>query len=208
MTTSDAQFSSVPEPGTAEQSAQQLTLPGLEVLLSPIPALLGIGVCGSICWAVGWHWALIPFLLLGIGGTALAVIDRRLMRLPNRIVLPLYVTGLAGLAGASALGAGWNRFVIGLICMAIFYGIFYLLALFGPMGFGDVKLIGVLALHLGWLGIQYAYAGVLLGTIAAALGALLLLALRRATWRGSRIAYGPYLLFGSWVAIVLFGFRS
>ena len=201
MTSSDAQLSSVPEPSTAAQPA----LPGLEVLLSPIPALLGIGVCGSLCWAVGRQWALIPFLLLGIGGTALAVIDRRLMRLPNRIVLPLYVTGLAGLAGASTLGGGWNRFVIGLICMAVFYGIFYLLALFGPMGFGDVKLIGVLALHLGWLGIQYAYAGVLLGTVAAALGALTLLALRRATWRGSRIAYGPYLLFGCWVAIVLFG---
>jgi len=196
MTTSD------PQPSTAELPAP---LPGLEVLLSPIPALLGVGVCGSVWWAIGWQWALIPFLALGIGGAALAVIDLRLMRLPNKIVLPLYGTGLFGLAGASALGAGWTRLIVGLICLAVFYGIFYALAVFGPMGFGDVKLIGVLALHLGWLGIQYAYAGVLLGTVSAALVALTLLALRKASWRGSKIAYGPYLLFGSWIAILLFG---
>jgi leader peptidase (prepilin peptidase) / N-methyltransferase len=179
----------------------------LEVLLSPIPALLGIGVCGSLCWAIGWQWALAPFLLLGIGGAALAVIDLRLMRLPNKILLPLYGTGLVGLAAASALGAGWHRMVVGLICLAVFYAIFYLLAWFGPMGFGDVKLVGVLALHLGWLGIQYAYAGVLLGTVSAALVAITLL-LRRAAGRGSRIAFGPYLLFGAWLAVLLFGGRS
>ncbi|HEV2636158.1 MAG TPA: A24 family peptidase [Actinocrinis sp.] len=181
-------------------------LPGLEVLLAPIPALLGIGVCASSCWALGWQWALIPFLLLGIGGSALAVIDLRLMRLPNKIVLPLYVTGLIGLAAASVPGAHWNRLVISLICLALFYGIFYVLAVFGPMGFGDVKLVGVLGLHLGWLGFQYAYAGILLGTLSAALGALVLIPLRRKAWRRSKLAYGPYLLFGSWLAVLLYGF--
>lgn len=180
-------------------------LPGLEVLLAPIPALLGVGVCGSFCWALGRQWALIPFLLLGIGGAALAVIDLRLMRLPNKIVLPLYLTGLIGLAGASVPGHQWHRLVIGLICMALFYGIFYLLAVFGPMGFGDVKLVGVLGLHLGWLGFQYAYAGLLLGTLCATLGALVLIPLRGRAWRKSKVAYGPYLLLGAWIAILLYG---
>jgi leader peptidase (prepilin peptidase)/N-methyltransferase len=196
MTSSDPQTS----------AAERPALPGLEVLLSPIPAVLGIGVCGSVGWAVGWQWALIPFLLLGIGGTALAVIDRRTMRLPNKIVLPLYGTGLAGLAASSAAGDHWTKMISGLICLAVFYGIFYLMAVFGPMGFGDVKLIGVLALHLGWLGYQYAYAGVLLGTVSAAVVALGLLVFRRASWRGSKLAYGPYLLFGAWIAILLYGF--
>lgn len=192
--------------GSTAESAARLALPGLEVLLSPVPALLGIGVCGSLCWALGRQWALIPFLLLGIGAAALAVIDLRLMRLPNKIVLPLYGTGLVGLAAASAAGQHWNRLVVALVCLAVFYGIFYVLAVFGPMGFGDVKLVGVLGLHLGWLGFQYAYAGILLGAVSAALGALILLALRRNSWRGSKIAYGPYLLFGSWIAVLLYGF--
>ena len=202
MTMSDPQSSDTPEP------AAPTVLPGLEVLLSPIPALLGIGVCGSLCWALGRQWALIPFLLLGVGGTALAVIDVRLMRLPNRIVLPLYGTGLVGLAAASALGGGWNRLFAGVIALVIFYLLFYLLAAFGPMGFGDVKLVGVLALHLGWLGFQYAYAGILLGAVTAALAALALVVVRRGSWRGSKIAYGPYLLFGAWAAILLFGCRG
>lgn len=202
MTTGEPEPSAAPAQAPPERPA----LPGLEVLLAPVPALLGIGVCGSVGWALGRQWALIPFLLLGIGGAALAVIDLRLMRLPNRIVLPLYATGLIGLAAASAPGRHWDRLVTALICMAVFYGIFYLLAVFGPMGFGDVKLAGVLALHLGWLGYQYAYAGILLGAVSASAGALVLLATRRKSWRGSRIAYGPYLLFGAWIAVLLYGF--
>lgn len=202
-----------PDPGPVAGSggaagqvpAARPALPGLEVLLAPLPALLAIGVCGSLVWALGWQVALIPFLLLGIGGTALAVIDARLMRLPNKIVLPLYLTGLIGLTAASAPGGQWSRLFVGVICMVLFYGLFYLLAAFGPMGFGDVKLVGVLGLHLGWLGFQYAYAGILLGTVSAAVGALVLLAMRRKSWRGSKIAYGPYLLFGAWLAILLSG---
>ena len=204
--TAESPAQSLAEPPTGPPQAR--VLPGLEVLLSPIPAVVGIGVCGSLRWALGAQWALIPFLLLGIGGTALAVVDFRMMRLPNKIVLPLYATGLVGLAAASALGHDWNRLTVGLICLAVFYGLFYLLAVWGPMGFGDVKLVGVLGLHLGWLGFQYAYAGILLGTVSAAVVAIALLAVRRGSWRGSKIAYGPYLLFGAWLAILLYGSRS
>jgi leader peptidase (prepilin peptidase) / N-methyltransferase len=201
----EPELESEPGDAVAAEAAARPAPPGLEVLLAPVPALLGIGVCGSLVSALGLQWALIPFLLLGIGGTALAVIDARLLRLPNKIVLPLYLTGLVGLAAASAPGGHWNRLAVGVACLVLFYGIFYLLHLFGPMGFGDVKLVGVLGLHLGWLGFQYAYAGILLGTLSAAAGALILLALRRGSWRGSKVAYGPYLLFGAWIAILFYG---
>ena len=137
------------------------------------------------------------------GSVALGVIDARTKRLPDRIVFPLYGSGLAGLTLASWLGRDRGALVTALASMAVLYGLFYLLAMFGPMGYGDVKLAGVLGLHLGWLGLSVVYAGVLLGTVGAALVALTLLALRRARIGETQIPYGPYLLAVAWAAIAL-----
>jgi leader peptidase (prepilin peptidase)/N-methyltransferase len=153
-------------------------------------------------WAIGWHWDVIPFLFLGFGGSALAVIDLRAMRLPDRIILPLYAVGIIGLAAASALGAGWAPMTTAAACMVVLYGLFFVIGLIGPMGGGDVKLAGVLGLYLGWLGMPCLYAGLLYGTLAAAAAALLLVITRRAG-RRSALPYGPFLLGGAWLAILL-----
>ena len=48
MTTGEPEPSAAPAQAPPERPA----LPGLEVLLAPVPALLGIGVCGSVGWAL------------------------------------------------------------------------------------------------------------------------------------------------------------
>ncbi|MBS2966769.1 prepilin peptidase [Actinocrinis puniceicyclus] len=158
-----------------------------------------------------------PALAVGIvvygffaaGSAALAVIDARTKLLPNRIVFPLYGAGLAGFGLIVAIlhdGAAVRHLVTAVVAMAVLYGLFYLLAMFGPMGYGDVKLAGVLGLYLGWLGVAVVFAGVLLGTLAAALvavGIVAVRAVRRRPWRGLEIPYGPYLLAGAWAAILL-----
>jgi leader peptidase (prepilin peptidase)/N-methyltransferase len=99
-----------------------------------------------------------------------------------------------------------QHLVTALVSMAVLYGLFYLIAMFGPMGYGDVKLAGVIGLYLGWLDIPVVYVGVLLGTVSAALVSLIVIATRSArklTWRRLEVAYGPYLLFGAWAAILL-----
>jgi leader peptidase (prepilin peptidase)/N-methyltransferase len=152
------------------------------------------------------HWgtvvAWVTYGAFAAGSAALGVIDARTKRLPNRIVFPLYGIGLVGLTLASWLDRDWTALLAALVAMAVLYGLFYVLAMFGPMGFGDVKLAGVLGLYLGWLGIPVVYAGLLLGTVSAALVALTLLALRRAKLKETQMPYGPYLLGGAWAAII------
>jgi leader peptidase (prepilin peptidase) / N-methyltransferase len=148
----------------------------------------------------------VTYGVFAVGSVALAVIDARTKRLPNRIVFPLYGVGLVGLGLASWLKHDWTAMVSGLISMAVLYVLFYILAMFGPMGYGDVKLVGVLGLYLGWLGIPVAADGLLLGTASGALvslGIVLVKLVRRAEWRGTQLAFGPYLLFGAWLAILL-----
>ncbi len=150
--------------------------------------------------------ALTTYGLFAVGGVALAVIDARSKLLPNRIVFPLYGVGLVGLTLASWLGHAWGAMLSALICMAAFYAVFYLIAMFGPMGFGDVKLAGLLGLYLGWISVPVAFAGILIGAVAASVGAIALIlarSVRREPWRRMEIAYGPYLLFGALVAVVL-----
>ena len=144
-----------------------------------------------------------------VGSVALAIIDARTKTLPNRIVFPLYGVGLAGFGLITALlhdAQGVRQLVVALVSMAVLYGLFYAIAMFGPMGYGDVKLAGVIGLYLGWLGVPVVYVGVLLGTVSAALVSLIVIASRSArhqSWRRLEVAYGPYLLFGAWAAVLL-----
>ena len=136
------------------------------------------------------------------GSGALAVIDARTKRLPNRIVFPLYGLGAVGLTLASALGHDWSRLLAAAVSAALVYGLFWLFWFFGPMGFGDVKLVGVLGLFLGWAGLPAVFIGLILGMFAATFTALGLMILRRATLK-TEIAYGPYLIGGSWAALAV-----
>jgi leader peptidase (prepilin peptidase)/N-methyltransferase len=133
---------------------------------------------------------------------ALAVIDARTQRLPNRIVLPLYLWGAAGLTVCSALGHAWPRLVTGAAAGAVLALVFVLMWYLGPLGFGDVKLIGALGLFLGWAGIPVLLSGLIIGTGIGALVAIALMASGRAT-RKTRIAYGPFLVAGSWAGLAL-----
>jgi leader peptidase (prepilin peptidase)/N-methyltransferase len=149
------------------------------------------------------------YAFFAVGSVTLAVIDARTKTLPNRIVFPLYGVGLVGFGLITAVlhdAHGVRHLVSALVSAAVLYGLFYLIAMFGPMGYGDVKLAGVIGLYLGWLSVEMVYAGVLVGTISAALVSLIVVLTRSArglTWRHMEIAYGPYLLSGAWVAILL-----
>lgn len=139
------------------------------------------------------------------GSGVLAVLDARTRRLPNRVMFPLYGLGAVGLTLASALGHEWWRLEVAVPAAALLYGLFWLMWFFGPMGFGDVKLVGVLGLFLGWAGLGNVAIGLVLGMAAASLTALTMLALRRAT-RKTEIAYGPYLIGGAWAALAFQAF--
>ena len=144
--------------------------------------------------------------LAGIG-MPLAVIDTRCRRLPDALTLPSYPAAL-GLLGPAALllPGGGRHFLSALAGMAVAWALFVIQVLIYPagLGWGDVKLSGLLGLYLGWLGPGPLAAGLFLGYVLAAAAGLALIAAKRAT-RRSHLAFGPFLLAGTLAAVLLSG---
>jgi leader peptidase (prepilin peptidase)/N-methyltransferase len=154
-------------------------------------------------WNFGWTWELPPYLYLASVGLALAAIDLDTKRLPNALTLPSYVVlGLLFLVPALVDG-DWSAYLRAWLAAAALFGFYFLLAVVYPsgMGFGDVKLAGVLGLALGWLGWGELVVGGFLGFLLGALigGGLMLV---RKAGRKSKIPFGPFMLLGALLAIL------
>lgn len=165
---------------------------------------LGTAIVFAILAArLGAQVALVAFLYLGAIGVALTMIDIDTKRLPNAIVLPSYLVAGALLTLAAAVDGDWRSLLRAALGMAALYGLYFGLALIYPagMGFGDVKLAGVLGLYLGWLGWAELICGGFLGFLFGGVVGGALMAVRRAG-RKSQIPFGPFMLLGALVAIV------
>jgi leader peptidase (prepilin peptidase)/N-methyltransferase len=166
-------------------------------------AALASGAAGALVGlALGWRWQLLPLLVLVPVGVALAVVDWRTRLLPTRVVAPTYVVvgGLAALAGALAGDA--HDLVRALWGLVLARGLFWLLWLVYPrgMGFGDVRLAGVLGLALGLLGWGQLVLGVYAGFVLGGVGGLLLARARVVQRRA--YPFGPFMLLGALVGVL------
>lgn len=169
------------------------------------PAVALALLWGWLAWQVGGTaaWAALPtylaFAWLAVG---LVWIDADVHRLPDGLVLPAYPVLLVLVAVAS-LGAGeWGSLVRALVCAAALYALYFVLALVSPgsLGFGDVKLSGLIGLVLGWLGVGAVVMGTVAGFVVGGVVALVMLAARRVGLR-SHIAFGPAMLVGAFVGV-------
>jgi leader peptidase (prepilin peptidase) / N-methyltransferase len=166
-------------------------------------AALLSGVAGALVgWSLGWAWPLLFLLPLVPVGVALGIIDWRTRLLPTRVIAPTYVVLIALVLVCAAITrdtddlvrAGWGWLVSG--------GLFLVLWVAHPrgLGYGDVRLSGVLGIALGYLGwgplLVGVYAGFLLGGLGGALLTVVRLVDRRA------YPFGPFMLLGALVGVL------
>ncbi|MBO1750451.1 prepilin peptidase [Actinotalea sp. BY-33] len=147
-------------------------------------------------------WALPAFLYLAAVGLVLTVIDIDVHRLPDVIVLPSYGVTVVLLAVASWATGEWGSLLRAGIGGLILFLLYFLLLVVYPrgMGFGDVKLAGVLGLCLAWLG----WGALVIGAFSAFLvgGAFAVgLVLAGRAGRKSGIPFGPWMVAGAAIGI-------
>jgi leader peptidase (prepilin peptidase)/N-methyltransferase len=150
--------------------------------------------------------ALVAFAWAGGAAVVLGSVDLLAHRLPDRVTYPAFgVCALALVVDAVVLDA-WGALIRALLAAAAAFAVAAAAAGVSPegLGFGDVKLLGLLGLVLGWAGWGVLAAGVFLGLLTGAVVSLVLLATRRAGWR-TALPFGPPLLVGAVLALALEG---
>jgi len=146
---------------------------------------------------------LVAFMVLAGISIALSAIDLETRRLPNPIVLFGFVAGVVLLVPAILL-AGRPELLLSAAAGAAGSFLFYLLlAIISPrgMGFGDVKLAGVLGLYLGALGWAQLAVGVLAAFAVGAVAGAITLIVRRSV-KDRSLPFGPWMFVGAWIGIV------
>lgn len=162
----------------------------------------------SLTFRVGGYaqWSLLPaYLYLGVAGAALTLIDLDVHRLPDLIVLPSYPIAVVLLLVPTVVTGQWGALLRAVLAGLGLFVVYLVLALVSPggggLGFGDVKLAGVLGLLLGWTGWGPVVVSVPAAFVIGGVIALVLLLSRRVS-RSSHIAFGPSMILGAWVALM------
>lgn len=147
------------------------------------------------------------FSALGLGylvltAWPLAKTDILERRLPNKYVLPAFPITWLGQLLAGVTGAGFSNMLWALLAGVVTFTLSLLINRLGLLGMGDVKLMTVMALALGWfspllpivaLGISFLIAGVV----------AFWLLLRKKIKLGGSMPLGPYLIAGFLGAVTL-----
>lgn len=165
-----------------------------------VTALLFAGVAVVF----GWSLATPAYAYLAAIAVALTLIDLDVHRLPNAIVLPAYPVSAALLVLASWGADNWGallRAVLGGVILWVFYFLL-MVAKPGGMGFGDIKLAGILGAYLAWIG----WGALVVGAFGAfVLGGIFSIGLLISGRAGRRTAvpFGPWMLLGAGLGIVV-----
>jgi len=182
--------------------------PLIELGTAAFFVLVGLYFAGSIATtqprpvAIAHGISLVAFLYLGAISVALAIIDIETHTLPNRIVLPAYIVGAVLLLVSSILSADFAPLLRAGIGLAAMWAAYALMRIVYPrgMGFGDVKLAGVLGMYLGWSGWGPLLVGSFTAFLLGGLFGIGVILIRRGT-RKTGIPFGPWMIVGGWVGI-------
>jgi leader peptidase (prepilin peptidase)/N-methyltransferase len=161
-------------------------------------------VCAGLGLATGTRPELAVWLLLAPLGVLLAVVDFRVQRLPDVLTLPLAGAALVLLGVVAAVPEHAGEWLTALFGALALGGGYFVLFLVNPngMGFGDVKLALGLGAMLGWYGWSVVFLGTFAGFLFGGLYGMGLVVVRRAG-RKTSIPFGPFLIAGAYVGLLI-----
>lgn len=168
----------------------------------PIVEVLTACLFAATAARFGFAWPLPAFVVLSAGLVALATIDVERQILPKVIVYVVTALVAVLLVVAAATTDDWRRLLIALACAAVWFGVFFVIHAASPesLGFGDVRLVFVLGLALGWLGIGYVLAGLFVASFIGGVVGIGLIATKRASLT-TRLSFGPFLTLGAEIVV-------
>jgi leader peptidase (prepilin peptidase)/N-methyltransferase len=159
-------------------------------------------VAAVLAARVGWGGELGFLLYLAPVGVALAVVDWRTRLLPTKVIAPSYAVVSLLVVLAALVSGDWSSVVGAATGWLVAGGTFFVLWFVYPkgMGYGDVRLAGLLGIALGSLGWGTLLTGVYAGFLLGGVGGLLLSSLRIVDRKA--YPFGPFMLLGAVVGVL------
>ena len=170
-------------------------------LVETATGLLFVAVTARL-QALGELAAVPAFLYFIAVGVALSLIDLETKRLPNLLVLPSYPVLGVLLAAATWWQGDWWALLRAVLGGLLLYALFLAVVLINPagMGFGDVKLAGLVGGVLAWLSWATLAVGAFAGFLLGAVVGVSLIAAGRAG-RKTAVPFGPFMVAGALLAV-------
>ena len=152
---------------------------------------------------IGAQPELAAYCALFGGLVAVSVADLRVGLVPRVLLYPTFGLMAAALVAADAVDGRWPPLEHAAIGGAVAFAFFFALWWFYPrgIGFGDVRLAGVLGAGLGWISFGALYVGFASAFLLGVVVGLVLMA-RNGTGRKTRLAFGPPLALGGMVGVL------
>ena len=145
----------------------------------------------------------LPMIPLAYFGVRLSIVDFKSHRLPNQLVGWFIATQILIVAVISWMASDLDRFgtALGIAGVTtIVYLLLYLVSR-GSLGMGDVKFAFPLGLCVGWYSANQWLVAIFVSFLIAGLVAVIGLVTKQMT-RKSRLAFGPYMFFGTFLVCV------
>lgn len=188
------------EPAPAKEPYAEIARrPALRIGTPVASALAGV-VLG---WSLGVDWSLLYLVPLVPVLVALSVVDWRTQLLPTWVIARTYAVLVPAVLLVGAVTGEWDDVVRAGWGWLITGGLYFVLWFInsGGLGYGDVRLSGIIGIVLGHLGWGELFAGVYSAFIlGGVLGGILALA-KVVDRRG--VPFGPFMVAGALLGVVL-----
>lgn len=146
----------------------------------------------------------VAYAILSCGLILQSMIDAATHRLVRSVTYLLAVTGSVFLLINAIRADSYDPIVAALVCAVaggVLFGVINKIAP-GGLGVGDVRLVPVLGWYLGFLGYDEAIWAIFIACLSASVVGVSLIAVGRGSL-SRRLAFGPYLAFGTLVCVVV-----
>ena len=194
----------LPADADADPDPQVHLLPGGRSTGRTVGAALVTGVLwAATAHEFGTHLLAAPFLVFAAVAVAVSVTDLTHRLVPRHLLYGALALIVPFLVATSAVDHTWDHLVRAAVWGAVAFAVFFGIWFFVPrgMGFGDVRLAGLIGLTVGYLGPIHVYLGFLVGFVLGLLLGVVLM-VRSPSGHRTRIPFAPALCAGAMVAVL------
>ncbi len=190
------------DPTPEDRTVPNLLPQGLSSPRTAAAAVLTGALFGLAAVHFGRDLTLAPYCVFFALLVVISITDLSHRLVPRRLIYGALALIVPLLVAASAVDHTWHSLDGALIGGLVAFGLFFAVWWFIPrgMGFGDVRLAGVIGLTTGWLSLLHAYVAFLAGFLVGMVFGLILMAVS-SVGRKTRIPFAPSLSVGGVIAV-------